>query len=110
MINKKTLPTFGEAWYEQKESITFNGKKLYSVKRLSRSNPRMSRDEANKYYTKKCKEAFVELGIIKKKVKAGFELRLQGTITTVRDQTEIMLKREARKINRILHVGVRDAE
>ncbi len=99
MSKERVLPTYGEAWYKQKESIVFNNSKLYSVCSLGNRNPKMSREDANKYYTKRSREVFAKLGMTKKEIKTEFELRLPGIIVNIRKKTEIMLRREARNIN-----------
>lgn len=92
--------TFGESWFRMKEqsnsmSITFD-----EVAVREPSNPRMSRENATRYYNKKCTKVFDNLGMKKKIIRNDFEIKLPIVIAAIRKQTNSMLIREANKINK----------
>lgn len=100
-MSRKNKPlSYGEAWFEMKTELNSMEVKFNTTIEMRKHLPRMNREDAVGYYNKKCKTAFEELGISKKVVKNDFEIRLFIILEKVRKNTNIMLVKEARKINR----------
>ena len=88
--------THGEQWYIWKQNINSFRTKFDDAERSPKTIKRMPKEDALAYYSKKCRKAFIGLGFVYQEVN-DFEERLELAFIEVRRQTNIMIKREARK-------------
>ena len=96
--------THGEEWYRWKCSINSFEYKFDRAEQPPKIKKRMNKEDAIVYYSKKCREVFEEIGFNYKEPD-NFESKLEYSFLVVRAETEKMLKREVKKIQRLLRCG-----
>ena len=105
------LLSYGESWYEYKQALNSDDYKFDDIPSKPISQPRMKRREANEFYTKRSREVFTALGMIKEVKKPevkhdyikfiDFEDRLPKEFKRVRNATRQMISRERKRLRAV---------
>ena len=105
------LPTYGKAWLQFKEELNNKDRKFDDLPSKPISQPRMKRKVANEFYTKRSREVFTALGMIKEVKKPevkhdyikfiDFEYRLPKEFKRVRNATRQMISRECKRLRAV---------
>jgi len=91
-ITQRDNTTYGEAHFKRTDSIFLEDGKFQTID-LPPHNPRMGKQEAGIYYTKKINSTMQW-----NRPTINFEARIDGAFKKVRRETNRMIKREMRKM------------
>lgn len=97
--------TYGEQWYAWKCKINSFSCKFDDTEQSPRLPKRMSKEDAVVYYSKKCRKAFLGLGFLYSEPD-DFKKKIEFAFIKVRNATNKMLQREAKKNQVLLYSGL----